>query len=161
MAGGGRWDCLGRGRSLVGASTSAVSKIIRRRESDSTESTMSHISANRPPKIHYPAGSELKIGVPNESTLEKRYPAGGESAEGFHPALGWSHYRSRQAHLRRAIQTRKSCSKLLHKCCGLVLNFFERKIHDSRLARLRRGLPAVGMAYLTPFFYLVHFNREP
>ena len=48
----------------------------------------------RSPKIHYPAGSELRIGVPNESTLEKRYPKGGESVAGFYSELSWSHYRA-------------------------------------------------------------------
>ena len=43
--------------------------------------------ANRPPKIRHPSGGELPLN-------QKRHPKGGESAEGFHPALGWSHYRA-------------------------------------------------------------------
>ena len=40
--------------------------------------------ANRPPEIRHPSGGELPLN-------QKRHPKGGESAEGFHPALGWSH----------------------------------------------------------------------
>ena len=43
--------------------------------------------ANRPPEIRHPSGGELPLN-------QKRHPKGGESAEGFHPALGWSHYRA-------------------------------------------------------------------
>ena len=37
--------------------------------------------------IRYPAGSEL-------SMIEKRYPTGSESLQGFSPLLSWSHYRA-------------------------------------------------------------------
>ena len=37
--------------------------------------------------IRYPAGSEL-------SMIEKRYPTGSESLQGFSPQLSWSHYRA-------------------------------------------------------------------
>lgn len=42
---------------------------------------------NRSPEIRHPSGGELPMN-------QKRHPTGGESAEGFHPALGWSHYRA-------------------------------------------------------------------
>ena len=43
--------------------------------------------ANRPAEIRQPSGGELPLN-------QKRHPKDGESAEGFHPALGWSHYRA-------------------------------------------------------------------
>jgi hypothetical protein len=42
---------------------------------------------NRSPKIRPLTGGELPMN-------KKSHPIGGESAEGFHPALGWSHYRA-------------------------------------------------------------------
>jgi predicted nuclease of restriction endonuclease-like (RecB) superfamily len=43
--------------------------------------------ANRIPVIRHPSGGELPLN-------QKRRPIGGECAEGFHPQLGWSHYRA-------------------------------------------------------------------
>lgn len=42
---------------------------------------------NRSPEIRHPSGGELPLD-------RKRHLTGGDSGEGFHPALGWSHYRA-------------------------------------------------------------------
>jgi len=42
---------------------------------------------NRSPEIRHLTGGELPMN-------QKSHPIGGEFAEGFHPALGWSHYRA-------------------------------------------------------------------
>ncbi len=46
---------------------------------------------NRLGEIRYPAGSELALSAQPHTN---RYPAGSESGAGFHPNLGWSHYRA-------------------------------------------------------------------
>ena len=46
---------------------------------------------DRSSQIHYPAGSESNLSLPDDPATEKHYPLGDEFVAGFQPFLSWSH----------------------------------------------------------------------
>ncbi len=104
----------------------------------------------RSPEIGYPAGSHLAASEQSQKSVQatwssKSYPLGSQSGRGFHPDLGWSHYRalmrieSNQARAFYEIEAIRN---------GWKKRDLERQIHSLLFERLAKSRDKEGLLKL-------------
>ncbi len=104
----------------------------------------------RSPEIGYPTGSQLAASEQDQKSAQaisssKSYPLGSQSSQGFHPDLGWSHYRalmrieSNQARAFYEIEAIRN---------GWKKRDLERQIHSLLFERLAKSRDKEGLLKL-------------